>query len=203
LFSLQGKSFMLAMLATPLVVIFTGFFSVLLIKSGLPVLVLPFNFITLATIYSLKFRKDQTELVLLYFKPGSPEENLYFHQNKQSRFENFKFFFPELPVWGEWTVSQAHDGEYTHKDKWRYAWDFILTENGKQYENEGDLVEDYFCYGLPVCSPLSGKVVTVVDGIPDNTIGEANIEKNWGNTIIIDHSEGLFSALSHSETGFN
>jgi urea transporter/murein DD-endopeptidase MepM/ murein hydrolase activator NlpD len=197
----SGKSFMLAMLATPLVVIFTGFFSVLLTKSGLPVLVLPFNFITLATIYSLKFRKDQTELVLLYFKPGSPEENLYFHQNKQSRFENFKFFFPELPVWGEWTVSQAHDGEYTHKDKWRYAWDFILTENGKQYENEGDLVEDYFCYGLPVCSPLSGKVVTVVDGIPDNTIGEANIEKNWGNTIIIDHSEGLFSALSHLKPG--
>lgn len=197
----SGKSFMLTLFATAVIVLMTGFFSILLTGYGLPVLVLPFNFVTLATIYSLKFRKDQTDLVLLYFKPGSPEENLYYHQNRKARFDNFKLFFPELPVWGEWTVSQAFDGEYTHKDKWRYAWDFILTEDGKQFENEGDVVEDYFCYGLPVCAPLHGKVVKVVDGIPDNVIGESNIAKNWGNTIVIDHSEGLYSALSHLKPG--
>lgn len=195
------KSFSLAMLSSAMVVVVTGFFHSMFYKAHLPVLVLPFNFITLATIYSLKFRKESTDLVLLYFKPGSPEENLYYHQNRSARFENFKFFFPELPVWGEWTVSQAFDGEHTHKDKWRYAWDFVLYENGEQFAGEGNVVEDYYCYGLPVCAPLHGKVVKVVDGIPDNDIGEANIEKNWGNTIVIDHSEGLYSALSHLKPG--
>jgi len=197
----SAKSYLLALIAAVMVVIVTAFFAALFESTTLPVLVLPFNFITLSTIYSLKFRKEQTDLVLLYFKPGSPEENLYHHRNRLSRFGNFKLFFPELPVWGEWTVTQAFDGEHTHKDKWRYAWDFVLTENGEEFAGKGERLEDYYCYGIPVSAPLSGKVVRISDGIPDNEIGEIDLEKNWGNTIILDHGEGLFSALSHLKPG--
>ncbi|MCK6603370.1 MAG: urea transporter [Ignavibacteriaceae bacterium] len=196
------KSLMLVVISTLLVVIMYGFFYRLLYSTYLPVLVLPFNFIVLSTIYSLKFRQDTTDLVLLYFKPGSPEENLYYHNTRKKRFDRFKYYFAELPVWGEWYISQAFEGEHTHKNEWKFAWDFIIKDNeNKEYSDKGYALQDYYCYKLPVVATLEGKVVKVVDGIPDNKPGDINIEKNWGNTVIIDHFQGLYSAVSHLVPG--
>lgn len=195
---LSRKTFVLLALSTVLVIVFTGFFSRLFTDHVLPILVLPFNFITLSTIYSLKFREEQTDFVLLYFKPGSPEENYYYHQNKKARFERFKFLAAELPFWGEWKVSQGIAGNITHKDDWRFAWDFVIeNEEGKEFENDGVSVKDYYCFSTPVVSPLDGEVVNVFDNVPDNEIGDINLEANWGNSIVIDHGDGLFSQLSH------
>jgi hypothetical protein len=117
-----------------MVIVFTGFFTQLLADYLLPVLVLPFNVVVLFTIYSLKFRQEHSDLALIYFQPGSPEENFYYHQNRKTRFEKFKYIFPELPVFGEWKISQGFDGDYTHKDDWKYAWDFVITDDsGKEY----------------------------------------------------------------------
>ena len=199
---LSKKTTVLMLLSTIMIIVFTGFFIKFLSNYFLPVLVLPFNVVVLSTIYSLKFRQDFTDMALLYFKPGSPEENLYYHQNRKSRFGNFKVLFPELPFFGEWKVSQAHDGDITHKDKWKYAWDFIIEdENKNQYSNLGESLKDYFCYDVPVNSPLDGEIVSVTDNIPDNHINEPNVKENWGNTIIIDHGQGLFSSISHLKPG--
>lgn len=196
------KSFMLVIIATLMVVIMTGFFIKVFTGTYFPVLVLPFNFIVLSTIYSLKFRKDYTDLVLLYFNPGSPEENFYHHQRRKSRFEKFKFLFTELPFFGEWFVSQGFEGKYTHKDDWKYAWDFtVADEKDLEFSGERKEISDYYCYKLPISSPLDGEVVKVVDGIPDNQIGDVNLEKNWGNTIILKHDHGLFTSMSHLESG--
>ncbi len=195
---LSRKSFPLIFVSVLFVIVFTGFFEKLLDSYFLPVLVLPFNFIVLSTIYSLKFRGEQTDFVLLYFKPGSPEENFYYHQNRKSRFEKFKYFFAELPFWGEWKVSQGYNGKYTHKDEWQHALDFVIpTEHGEDYEDTGNSVDDYNCFSTPVVSPLDGKIVRIVNNVPDNKIGDVNLKNNWGNTVIIDHGEGLFSKLSH------
>ncbi|MCE1188664.1 MAG: urea transporter [Ignavibacteria bacterium] len=196
------KSIVLVTISTVFVIIFTGFFHRALLYTGLPVLVLPFNFIVLATLYSLKFRQDQSELVLLYFSPGSPEENYYYHQSRTARFSKFKFMFPELPFFGEWFVSQGFDGQYTHKGDWKHAFDFIIKDDDKcEYQRKGSDVEDYYCYKIPVAAVLDGKVVRVVDGIPDNSVGNVNIEKNWGNTIILEHEQGLYSSYSHLADG--
>jgi len=185
-----------------MVVILTGFFSNVMGSVSLPVVVLPFNFIVLATVYSLRFRKDQTDFVLLYYKLQSPEENYYYHKNRKSRFDKFKIAYPELPVFGEWFISQAFDGKYTHKKDWRYAWDFVVAgQDNKEYTGTGSKFEDYHCFNLPVVSPLDGMIAKVIDGIPDNEIGDINAEKNWGNTVIINHYGGLYSALSHLEKG--
>jgi urea transporter len=195
---LSHKTVPLLILASAMSLIFTGFFSRLLSASGLPVLVLPFNVVALAAIYSLKFRQEQSDLVLLYFAPGSPEENYYYHQNRKSRFDRFRHLFPELPFFGEWSVSQGMEGDITHKGAWKHAWDFvILNDDGKEYAGQGTALQEYFCYNTPVVASLDGDVIRVIDNIPDNGIGEVNIEHNWGNTIILDHGQGLFSALSH------
>ncbi|MBX2991682.1 MAG: urea transporter [Bacteroidetes bacterium] len=194
------KSFLLSVISSLVVVILTGFFLKLLSGYQLPLLVLPFNFVVLSVIYSLKFRREQSDLVLLYFQPGTPEENYYYHHNRVSRFERFKAVVPELPFFGEWRVSQGQNGSITHKDKWRHAWDFVVTdEEGKEYANNGAALSDYYCNRLPVVAPLEGTVVRIVDGVPNNEVGAVNLKSNWGNTVIIDHGNNLFSAISHLE----
>jgi urea transporter len=194
------KSFVLVIISILMVVIITGFFYRILLTWYLPILVLPFNFVVLFTIYSLKFRSEYTDLVLLYFKPGSPEENYYYHHMRTSRFERFKHTFAELPFFGEWFVSQGFDGKYTHKEEWKYAWDFVVTDRDlKEYSNEGTSLTDYYCFRLPVAAPIEGEVVKVIDGIPSNKVGEVNISQNWGNTVILKHNEELYSTLSHLE----
>lgn len=198
----SSKIIPLSILSSVFSVIFTLSFYNLFESRHIPVLVLPFNIIAMGTLYSFRFRQEISDLVLLYFNPGSPEENYYYHENRKNRFQKFKYFFPELPFFGEWTVSQAFNGEFTHKDKWKYAWDFVVTdEEGKQYAREGLELADYYCFKLPVISVLDGTVVRVIDGIPNNSIGNVNLERNWGNTVIIDHYQGLFSAMSHLESG--
>ncbi len=194
------KSLLLTVISAVMVVILAGFFVQLLAPVRLPVLVLPFNFTVLTVLYSLKFRREQSELVLLYFLPGTPEENYYYHHNRVSRFENFKAHVPELPFFGEWYVSQGPNGEVTHKDKWRFAWDFVvMDEQNNECNGDGASLKDYFCYKLPVVAPLDGTVVRVVDSVPNNPVGETNLKANWGNTIILDHGNGLFSSCSHLE----
>lgn len=192
------KSLLLIVLSSLMVIIFAGFFVKLLAFYFLPILVLPFNAIVLSTIYSLKFRQEQSDLVLLYFQPGSPEENYYYHNVRKNRFERFKFLFPELPFFGEWFVTQGNDGTITHKEDWKYAWDFeIKSDDNLLYKDDGESIEDYYCYNLPVAAALDGKIEKVVNHIPDNKIGDVNLKNNWGNTVIISHGEGLFSSVSH------
>ncbi len=199
---LSKKSFFLIILSSIFIIILTGFFVKFMSGFYLPVLVLPFNFVVLATLYSLKFRQEQSDLVLLYFKPGSPEENYYYHKNRQSRFNKFKKVFPELPFFGEWFISQGINGGITHKEDWKDAWDFVIVEDNKsEYSNDGSSIKDYYCYNTPVVAPLDGKVVRTFDNIDDNEIGEVNLNKNWGNTIIIEHTDGLYSSLSHLVPG--
>ncbi len=187
-------SFLGVLISTVLTIILQSIFQ----KFNLSVFVLPFNFTVFLLIYALKFREKSGEIVLLYFKPGSPEENYYYHKNQKSRFEKYKYINASLPFNGEWDVSQAFDGEFTHKKDWRFAFDFVIKdETGKTYNEPGLNPDDYHCYGLPVLAPYKGKVAKVVDGIDENEIGKINIKQNWGNTVVIDHGQGLFSAVSH------
>lgn len=195
---ISKKTIPLLFLSTLMIIVFSIFFTKLLIPFFLPVLVLPFNLVVLSVIYSLKFRKEQTDLVLLYFAPGSPEENFYYHNNRKFRFDKFKLLFPELPVFGHWTISQGINGSFTHKDRFKDAWDFVINDNlNKVYSNSGDFIADYYCFNLPVVATLAGNVVNVIDNIQDNNVGEVNLKNNFGNTIVIDHGSGLFSAVSH------
>jgi len=75
--------------------------------------------------------------------------------NNKERFRHAYYFPFSLPFWGEWTVTQAHDGEHTHKKDWRHAWDFeIFDETGMAYKNAGGSCEDFYCYNKRFCRPM-------------------------------------------------
>ena len=160
---------------------------------------LPFNVIVLTFLYALKLReKRPRNLIETPVQLGKPEKNLYLYSGNMKRFPAAYPVSAALPFYGEWTVSQAHNGEHTHKGAWRHAWDFIITgHDGQQFKNQGDFVEDYFCFGKAVLAPADGTVAEVVNNIPDNAIGDVNTKDNWGNTVIIKHNETLYSKLSH------
>ena len=103
-----------------------------------------------------------------------------------------------LPFSGRWTVWQSFDGEWTHKGPWKYALDFVITdEEGKSYRGDGMRLEDYYAFGKPVLSPVDGEVVCVVSNLPDNPVGSADKENNWGNYVLIYDQRGFYVLLSH------
>ncbi|MDD3356879.1 MAG: urea transporter [Dysgonamonadaceae bacterium] len=160
---------------------------------------LPFNMVVLMFLYALKLREKRPKyLVETPVQLGKPEQNLYLQSGNVKRFPTAFPISASLPFYGEWKVSQAHNGEHTHKGAWRFAWDFIVVDtNDAQFKNSGNFAEDYFCFGKTVLAPFDGAVIETIDNIPDNKIGDINTRENWGNTVIIKHNDYLYAKLSH------
>jgi hypothetical protein len=97
-----------------------------------------------------------------------------------------------LPFNGKWSVYQAFDGKWTHKGKWRYAYDFVIKKDNKTYQNDGLYLEDYYAFGQSVVSPINGYIVAKRDDLVDNFIGDVDRVNNWGNYIIIKSDYGYF-----------
>lgn len=196
-------SYFWAIVLTPIVVLFTLSLSQMFGVWHLYIYSLPFIIVVLLFLYAYRLRVHKPGKSLeVEIQRNSPEINLYMHLNSNHRFKDYSSYPIRLPFYGEWKVSQGHDGEYTHKSKWRYAWDFVITDtDGKTYRDIGSNVEDYYCYNKAVLSPYDGYVDEVIDGIPDNPIMDVNVEENWGNTIIIRHGENFYSKISHLKAG--
>jgi urea transporter/murein DD-endopeptidase MepM/ murein hydrolase activator NlpD len=196
-------SYLWAILLVPLTTLVLLFFTKLLGFIQLPVFSLPFSVVVILFIYFLQFRSQSSKLILTPYQYYSPEINLYtYNNNSKDRNYHFLYFPLYLPFWGEWTVSQAHDGEHTHKGDWGKAFDFMLLDDkSKSYNSNGMFCEDYFCYNKPVLAPADGFVEDVFDNIDDNEIGKINTINNWGNTIIIRHAAGLYTQISHLKKG--
>lgn len=192
-------SFLWVLLLIPIISILISSTNAIFSILQLSIYSLPFNIIVITFLYVLKFRErffHNPEVVgIQHF---SPEVNLYTQKNNQGRFKN-SFIIPIcLPFWGEWKVTQGQDGKITHKGDWRHAWDFeIVDETHKYFTGSGLAISDYYCYNKPIIAPAAGWVEQIHDNIDDNKVGEVNTEKNWGNTIIIRHTDLLFTKISH------
>ena len=192
-------SYFWTIILIPMVAIITISLSIIFSTFNLPIYSLPFNIVVLLFLYVLKFRTKSTKrLTDIFIQHHSPERNLYAFQTNSVRFKYLLNTSIQLPFWGEWTVSQGHNGEYTHKEEWKNAWDFVITdETGKQHKGTGDLPNEYYCYEKDVIAPADGEIELIVDEIEDNIIGDINLENNWGNSVVIRHNDMLFSQVSH------
>lgn len=160
---------------------------------------LPFNVVVLMFLYALKLREQRpVHLVETPVQLGVPEKNLYLYSSNTRRFPAAYPVAASLPFYGEWKISQGHNGDITHKNEWRHAWDFIINgSDGKQFKNTGDFPEDYYCFDKVILAPADGEIMEVTGHIPDNTIGQVNLKENWGNVVIIKHSPYIYSKAAH------
>ncbi len=161
---------------------------------GIPAFTMPFNFISLTFIYVLGF--VGFPLIAKIIRK-TPEETLDFYLTNINRFKGTERGI-HLPFSGRWTVWQGFNGKWTHKGSWRYAYDFVITdEKGKTYKNSGENLTDYYAFRKPVLSPVRGRVVKVISDLPDNPIGQVDKENNWGNLVIIYDERGFYVEISH------
>lgn len=135
------------------------------------------------------------QVIIQYY---SPEKTIYKHLSSTKRFAQSHLAKLQLPIWGKWKVSQGYKGKITHLGDWSSALDFVITnEQDKTYKGDGFVVQDYFAYNKPVVAPLDGYVKEIFNNVEDNLISGVNTQENWGNTLILDHKNGLFTQLSH------
>lgn len=170
---------------------------------GLPVFSLPFCVTVLLFLRALQIAGADDRMVLTPIQYFQPEENLYRYSSGRERRLHQKTLLPlRLPFMGTWYVSQGYDGAITHRDAWRHALDFVVTDrDGNAHRIPASVPADHHCFDKPVLAPADGQVEYVTDHVEDNPLGHNNTRENWGNTVIIRHAEGLYSKLSHLRRG--
>ncbi|WP_457755342.1 urea transporter [Thermovibrio ammonificans] len=188
------RSYKFALLASLLAVPFNAGAKVFWESYGLPVFALPFNVTTHLLLYVL-MSVNYWAVVKLY--KGTPERTLDYYLTFVKRFPSTDREV-SLPFSGRWTVWQSFNGEWTHKGPWRYAVDFVITDQeGNTYSGDGYYLTDYYAFGKPVLSPAEGQVVSVVSTLPDNPPGKADRENNWGNYVLIRDKRGFYVLVAH------
>ncbi|MGM0558022.1 MAG: urea transporter [Myxococcota bacterium] len=169
---------------------------------GFPILFLPLNLTIWMMLFAMRQRTSDAHPKAVDFMAGSPEENLSYFRTHVARFGAHYIARFRAPFLGEWVCTQGPDGEITHKGHWSHALDFeVEGRDGSTYEGQGDRLEDYHCYGLPVLAVADGTVVRVADDVEDNPIGEVNTHQNWGNYVLLYHGPGVYSLVAHLMPG--
>lgn len=106
-----------------------------------------------------------------------------------------------LPFKDDWFVLFGGEDNflnyhYSYENQ-RYAYDFIVKENGYAVTGNASLLESYHSYGRPIVAPASGTIFKVFDGVRDNTPMSMNMDVPEGNAIIIQHGVNEYSLLAH------
>ncbi|HHT61387.1 MAG: urea transporter [Paludibacteraceae bacterium] len=191
-------SYLLVAGLTPVLFLLYAGIEKIIAGSGLSSYTLAFSVLTILLIYVLIHRTFNKFFVFPLIQYYNPEKTVYKRVNFLQRFENDLPFKMKLPFLGEWTVSQGYHGEITHLGEWGNALDFVITDNDKKtYSLPGTKKDDFYCYNKPVLAPADGYVYQISNITKDNEINDVNTNKNWGNTIIINHLNGLFTQISH------
>jgi urea transporter len=189
-------SFLTAMLAVALTALLLIACQNLLFVYGLPLIALPYISVTLVFLAALRTRLSVSPPWLVA-QSGMPEQNYERSRLARVRSGDINSVPLLLPVLGRWQIYQGFDGEHTHKAPWQHALDFYITEDDKSFSGDGDALEDFYCFDLPVFSPVHGQVLRVRDHLVDNPPGDVDVKNNWGNFILIRLESGLHVLLAH------
>lgn len=112
-----------------------------------------------------------------------------------------------LPVRGNWVVAWASDATehnpHTNKEQRRAA-DLVVVQDGKRFKTDGKKNDDFFAYGKEALAMADGTIVTVVDGVPENAPGTADLFFSPGNMIVVEHGkpgEAVYAVYAHLQPG--
>ncbi len=167
----------------------------------LPVLTLPFIAAVYLWLGALSVRAEDRAPRLALDAPGAPERSYERARIAEVRGSTADSVALMAPFFGEWRVAQAFDGPHTHRSPWQHALDLEIVEAGRNRRGEGDAQGDYHCFGTPVLAPAAALVVGMRDDLADMAPGEADIENNWGNFLLLRTAAGAHILLAHLRQG--
>lgn len=102
---------------------------------------------------------------------------------------------PWFTFWGG--TNELVNYHYAHEPQ-RYAYDLLMKEGDSTFEGDSTANESYFAFGKDVVAPLEGVVVSVENGVAENTPGvDTNTDQPAGNHVIIEHENNEYSVLGH------
>lgn len=108
----------------------------------------------------------------------------------------------EIPIdttltvaWGGKSLNENY--HVTEPDQ-RWAYDLFVMRDGFSFKGDSTNLANYFCYGLPIIAPADGKIMEVVDTMPDMAIGDLSEESYPnGNYIVLKVAENEYLLLCH------
>ena len=158
---------------------------------------LPYNLVVLGTMAALRLRTRTGGLLASPWTALQPEGVARLVQITRLRFPDFFQTALFLPCAGETVITQGFNGRITHKGAWRHALDFEMPGGaGSWHAGDGQLA-GFAIFGAPVYAPLTGVVLAMENGVPDNPVGQNNPEANWGNHVILRSDAGAHVMLAH------
>ena len=159
---------------------------------------LSFSILTSVTLYILSTRHSYKLIIPANIEYSSPEKALYEYLHLLKRKVANPYYSMALPFWGEWFVSQGYDGKITHLGDWGKALDFVIIDEDKNsFSHFGEKITNFYCYDKPILAPADGYIYDAINYVEDNEINEVNTQENWGNSLLINHTNGLYSQISH------
>ena len=122
------------------------------------------------------------------------------HDKKPSR---IPFRLPlDGPVTVGWGGSTPANNYHVIAADQRWAYDLVVTRDGKTHRGEGRNLDDYYIYGMPVLAAADGIVSSVVNDQPESKLGETGKVKNaGGNQVVIQVAEKEFLFICHLQPG--
>ncbi len=111
-----------------------------------------------------------------------------------------------FPGIGEWTISHGGRSKALNHHfgggAQRFAYDIVVKRGGRRSRpgSDGKRNDAYYCYGAQILAPAAGRVILIVDDVPENRIG-GGAGKAGGNGVVIDHGFGEYSSLWHGIPG--
>ena len=108
-----------------------------------------------------------------------------------------------LPFREQWFVSAggrtaADNHHLTRVGPDNFAVDFCIpVDDTHAFWGDGLANEDFPSFGKEILAVAPGRIVQVLDGLPDNPPGFANPVSTAGNMIVIKHAEHEFSSYAH------
>ncbi|WP_421952384.1 peptidoglycan DD-metalloendopeptidase family protein [Pelagibacterium sp.] len=110
-----------------------------------------------------------------------------------------------LPFDGEWYVfwggRDIADNYHAGDPAQRFAYDFVVKDNGQSHAGDPQQLENYHCWGREILAPADGQVIAMVNDLPDQPIGETDAENAAGNHVILALAEDEFAFLAHMRQG--
>ncbi len=111
----------------------------------------------------------------------------------------------QFPARGQWHVMHGGRSRATNyhfgPGSQRFAYDLVVRVDGRQrrpWTRRSDN-SAYYCWGQDILAPGPGRVVHVVDGVPENVPPRRGTK--GGNGFVIDHGFGEYSAIWHAIPG--
>jgi hypothetical protein len=81
------------------------------------------------------------------------------------------------------------------------ALDIVSEVDGRTQRGDPEELTSYYAYGLPLLAPAAGRGSQVVDGQPDQAIGDSDIKHPAGNVVVIDIGGGRYVMMAHLRPG--